>query len=100
MSENIKHIIALIIVLAMAGGMYFVIKNGLLFKGPEDRAEAIQQDTERLKREIITPLRKLNSVQFDQSFFESPEYTALEDKSIPLREPDLERPNPFAPIGQ
>lgn len=98
MSGNIKHIIALVVVLVIAAGAYYVIQDGTLLKGRYRRADEVQRETEQLKKEIIAPLARLQSVTIDQTFFEGQEYKALEDKSVTLTPPELERPNPFGPV--
>lgn len=97
MSENLKHIFAFVLVIALLGGVYYIGKNGTLFKGQRQRAEDVRLETEQLKSEIIQPLNRLRSVELDKSFFETPAYRALIDERVELDTPQLSRPNPFAP---
>lgn len=97
---NVKSIIALVIFVAFMGGVYYVVTSGTIFVGPQTRYLEVQNETERLKNEIITPLNKLTHVDIDVSFFTSVEYTALDDKSVILRDPDLQRSNPFSPVAR
>lgn len=98
MSENFKQGIILVALLALLGGFYFVSTNEVLFKGSQKRALEVQQETERLKKEIIIPLKKLKDVSIYTDFFLSPEYMALENNTEELGVPELQRPNPFAPV--
>lgn len=98
MTENLKHIFALILVIALLGGLYYIGKNGTLFKGQRQRAEEVRLETEQLKTDIIKPLNRLRSVELDTAFFSTPTYKALVDERVELDTPALERPNPFAPV--
>ena len=98
MTENIKHIIALVIVLCFIGAFFYVSKNDTLFKNHQMRAAKIQEDTARLKKEVIAPLERLDDVKIDIAFFSAPAYTALQNISKPLSEPSLQRQNPFDPV--
>jgi hypothetical protein len=98
MTENIKHIVALGVILLIAFGFYYLSQNDSIFKGHQQRSDEIAAETSRLKNEVIAPLRKLDNVQLGSDFFSSPEYKALQDISVPLQKPALRRDNPFAPL--
>jgi hypothetical protein len=98
MSDNFKHLLMLIFLIVVGVVFYFFSKNDLLFSGHHLRAAKIQEDTERLRKEIIIPLNRLSEVNINTDFLNSPEYTTLKDKSLNLKEPELERPNPFDPV--
>ena len=95
MSENLKHIIPLIFVLALAGTFYYLSTNDTFFKNHQQRAQIVEQETIKLKREIIDPLKRLSDVSIDRSIFDSKVLNSLEDMNVPLDPPDLARPNPF-----
>lgn len=97
MFGNIRHIIAIVIVLILGVGIYYLATHDNFFIGYNDRAQNIETQTLQLERDIIVPLTRLSRVQIDTEFFMSPEFVALKDMSVGLRPPALARPNPFAP---
>ncbi len=100
MSDSIKHIIALVLVLLVLGGGYFVATNDNFFTQHGNRSDQIEKDTKKLEEEIIVPLNRISSVEIDDTFFTSPEFLALDDDmSIELLEPALFRVNPFASVS-
>lgn len=99
MFGNLRHIIALLIVVALGVAAYYLATNENFFTGHKDRAAKIETQTQELERDIIVPLQRLSSVKIDSSFFASPEFQALSDKSVSLQQPQLSRPNPFAPAN-
>lgn len=98
MTDNLKHIIFIVVLLVLAGGFYYLAQSDTIFKGHQRRSAEIASETIRLKKEVIAPLERLNDVYIETSFFTSVEYKALQDLSVILPDPSLNRENPFAPV--
>jgi sensor domain CHASE-containing protein len=97
MSAQLKHILALLFVAAMLGGVYYMATSVDFFATARKNASDVQQETENIQNEIIAQLDKVKAITFDESMFTAKAYTNLEDKTVPLTTPNLARPNPFAP---
>jgi len=98
MFGNIRHIIAILLLVVLAVGAYYLATSENFFTGHQQRASQIEQRTEELEREIIVPLKRLSAVNIDIDFFENQEFKALSDLSVSLHTPALVRSNPFAPV--
>ncbi|HCC05075.1 TPA: hypothetical protein DEP58_02090 [Patescibacteria group bacterium] len=98
MFGNIRHLVALLLLVILGVGVYYLATSENFFTGHQQRASQIDQRTEELEREIIVPLKQLSSVNIDVDFFASSEYKALSDMSVSLHTPALVRSNPFAPV--
>jgi hypothetical protein len=95
MTGNLKNILSVASLLALVVGGYFILTNIDIFMDYNKRAKDVDDRTAQLERDVIMPLEKLTSVKIDKSFFDTPEFSALVDKSITLRSPVLKRSNPF-----
>ena len=98
MSENLKHIFALLVLMLVAGGFYTLAQSDTMFKGHQQRSQEIADETARLQKEVIAPLRRLTGVKIDTEFFLSKEYTSLTYKGEDLLPPVVQRDNPFDPL--
>jgi hypothetical protein len=96
--SNMRHAIALVVVLVLGLGAYMLATRVDFFSGVDNRAVTIEREVARLELELLAPLNQLNAVVLDDAIFNSREFRALRDKSVPLTEPALERSNPFAPL--
>ncbi len=98
MMGNFRHVIGLLVVVAVAGGFYYVATSDNIFSAQKSRAEYVDKRTEQARVEIITPLQTLNVITLDSSLFASREYKTLQDKSLKLNPPVLVRSNPFSQV--
>lgn len=99
MFGNIRHIVAILLIVILGVGAYYLATSENFFTGHQQRAEKIDQRTEELEREIIVPLKRLSAVNIDSDFFTNQEFRALTDLSVTLHTPALVRSNPFAPVN-
>lgn len=97
MTGKLKNILLIASLLVLIAGGYYVATHVDLFMGHHTRASQIDIQTTELEKEIIIPLERLTAVKIDETFFTTPEFKALVDKSINLRPPVLKRSNPFDP---
>jgi len=95
-SSNITKIVVLIVLLALAGGGYYLYSNGSI----DIPTELITSDqTSVVGQDIIVLVSKLNSISIDTDVFSSVLFTSLKDISKMIDTESVGRPNPFAPIG-
>ncbi|MEK7646099.1 MAG: hypothetical protein AAB381_00180 [Patescibacteria group bacterium] len=93
-----KSTIIIIIVAVLVGFGYFFVKGGssssgsaLLQAGPAAAADG-------RAALILTLLNQVNTITIDANFFSSPVYQTLRDRSVPIPDQGVGRPNPFAPV--
>ncbi len=100
MLGNVKHVVAIIFLVAFVGGAYYFATNDTFLNSNDRQAVEIENKIQQLRKDIIVPLNRLNAVNFDDlnnGFFETKEFKALDDESVELPAPALIRTNPFAP---
>jgi len=95
---NLRHIVALVVVVVLGIGVYFLATRVDFFAGPTARISELEEEVTRIEVELLEPLNRLNAVVLDERVFMSEEFQELQDQSVPLDAPALERSNPFAPF--
>ncbi len=67
--------------------------------GAGQHAADIEARTQQIESTILAELDRLQKVELDGRLFESDGFRSLKDWSVPLGEPDVGRPDPFARFG-
>ncbi len=104
MTPKLKKIIIAIIILAILFVVYAVfIKadpvNKELIKGKSTSKTLGQEDAQALGNQIAQALLRIEQISLDKSIFTDAIYRSLQDRSKPISEEPIGRPNPFAPLG-
>lgn len=98
MTSSVKHLVILLLVVALGVFAYYFAVNNNIFSNQNARANEIKRNTTKLENEIIKPLSRLNSIEINSDLFQMSEFEALDDMSVKLSKPSLERQNPFDPV--
>lgn len=119
MSKTFKKIIILVLLLALAGVIYFFLfsnkekvnltqnNSSLQSENSGAPVSGIIQDrsissieADKIGQEFINQLLNLQAIKLNDEIFSSLAFQSLEDFTIVLVQPGNEgRPNPFAPFG-
>lgn len=77
-------------------GLYYVLSaNGVLTSGITT-AEEVREMTDKVEADILAGISRIDALDFDDSVLELPEFKALVDTTIDLKEPEpVTRVNPF-----
>ena len=102
MTPKLKKIILTILII----GILFVVYSVFIKKDPQSdgllNSSAKQKsygDTKLIGNQISQALFKLENIKLDKSIFTNKVYLSLTDRSQPISDEPIGRPNPFAPIG-
>lgn len=103
MTPKLKKIILTVITI----GILFVVYALFIKKDPNkenfvsDGTSDIQSSEEAqiLGNQIAQALLRIEKIKLDKSIFSSEIYKSLQDRSQPIMEEPIGRPNPFAPLG-
>jgi hypothetical protein len=97
MSAQFKNLLFMVLIAAVLYGAYYAA-NVMDFFGPaRTRAADVDAQTQQIQQEVLPQLAELNHIDLDPSLFSSPEFVSLTDITVLLPQPDVARPNPFAP---
>jgi hypothetical protein len=94
-----KTVIAIIIILAIAGGVYFYMNGNPVSSSTSSLLETktnpvVQESATR----ILSLLKQINALQIKTEIFKSADFQTLRDYSVDIPEQDVGRSNPFAPL--
>jgi hypothetical protein len=103
MTPKLKKII-LIILIAI---ILFVVYAVFIKKDPTNTADGnlitrggvLSEDARALGNQISQALLRLEQIKLDRNIFTNNIYITLVDRSEPIIDEPIGRPNPFAPIG-
>lgn len=103
MTPKLKKIIITIVVLVALFIVYAVFIKGnpegqVLIDGTQG-TEGSSQDAQILGSQISQALLRIEQIKLDRSIFENQIYRSLVDRSRPILDEPMGRPNPFAPLG-
>jgi hypothetical protein len=101
MTPKLKKIITTLILIALLFVAYvvFVKEDPTTPDLVSNSAGSISGDAQVLGNQISQALLRIEQIKLDQSIFESELYKRLVDRSEPISEEPIGRPNPFAPLG-
>ena len=94
--SNSKTIIALIVILVIAAGVYFYL-NG----APTDsdtlltEESGLTNDANAAGARVLTLLNQISSLKIDTALFQSSVYASLVDHTVPIYEQNVGKENPF-----
>lgn len=95
MGQNIKPLLALLTIAALAGGAYFAInKLGLL--DTTAQLSAYETSVADIERESALRVNQINSITLDAGVFERADFRSLNDIRVELPAPVVSRSDPFA----
>ncbi len=94
-----KTVVAIIIILVIAGGVYFYMNGNPVSSSAGSLLEtktnpAVQESATR----ILSLLKQINALQIKTEIFKSTDFQTLRDYSVDIPEQDVGRANPFAPL--
>ncbi len=103
MTPKLKKIIILILLAIIL----FVVYAVFLKKDPTSTADGnlitsggvLSEDARALGNQISQALVRIEQIKLDKNIFTDAIYKTLVDRSEPIIEEPIGRPNPFAPIG-
>ncbi|HEY4478880.1 MAG TPA: hypothetical protein VI981_00785 [Candidatus Paceibacterota bacterium] len=96
MNHNLKTILILVAILAIAGlGYKFLIVNNRI---PSIAAVSTTDVTDQTAREVVTMLEKLRTLKLDKSIFTNEMFLSLEDFNVQVIDEERGRQNPFMPF--
>ncbi len=104
MTPKLKKIILTVVVLIALFIIYAVfIKpdpvNEPLVSGRPAAGTVGQEDAQTLGNQISQALLRIEQIKLDKSIFNNDIYRSLQDRSQPITDEPIGRPNPFAPLG-
>ena len=95
MSPLLKNLLlALVLIVLVAGGYLFLQQNVADTVGSSADAEAVAQETEI----IIQNINRIKQYDLDESVFTDKRFTSLQETHATLPEVKAGRSNPFAPL--
>lgn len=103
MTPKLKKIILTVLII----GILFIVYALFIKKDPtqenlvSDGVSDIQSSAEAqiLGSQIAQALLRIEKIKLDKSIFSSEIYKSLQDRSQPIIEEPIGRPDPFAPLG-
>jgi hypothetical protein len=103
MTPKLKKIIILILIAIIL----FVVYAVFIKKDPTDTADGslitggsvLSEDARAIGNQISQALMRIEQIKLDKNIFTNVIYKTLVDRSEPIGEEPIGRPNPFAPIG-
>ena len=93
---KVNPIIALVVVVALAGGAFWYYSSNGTSQTPLSVSGATTQSGAQTRFETL--LGKLKPISFDTSIFSNPNFQILVDISTPVQPETTGRPDPFAPF--
>lgn len=92
----VKILILVVVLFAVLGffGYYFFRTEDVPILQTRDIAGASEQG-----REVVQALSQLKNLKIDSGVFDVPGFDTYIDFSININSEDIQRPNPYAPIG-
>lgn len=97
MSNSIKYILTTGVFLIVIAGFYYVLTSDILTVRAY-RAEEVEQWAMEIDKEILSNLKKADSIQFNTEVLETNTYQSLINTRVELSEPSVTRNNPFEPV--
>ncbi len=98
MQNILKHVIVLLIVVLILGGIFYIMNYTSLLSASRLHVETVEMETAELQQGPIRNLELLNAIRFDTGYIDHPVYDSLHDMRVPLRKPELSREDPFAEL--
>lgn len=94
----VKHLFVLLFVAVFLGGLWLLLTSVDYFGTALRSAESVEAQTAQYEQEIFSVLERMKLISLDSAVFQTREFKALIDISVPLPPPSLARPNPFATV--
>lgn len=95
MTSTVKHLLVLLAVCTLFGGVYYGLSLTGFFEAGLRTAEDVRAMTDQLEQEILADFAKIDSISIDVSVFSMPGFLALQDTPLIIQPKPVSRDNPF-----
>lgn len=95
MSTTLKHLLVLLAVLALLGGVYYGLSLTGFFERGLRTTEDVRAMTDQLEQDILADFSKIEGLALDDSVFTMPGFQALQDTPLIIQPKPVSRNNPF-----
>ncbi len=96
MISSLKQLLVPLLVLAVLGGLYYMLSSTGFFDEGIRTAEEVRSVTSKLESEVLNDFAKIERLSLDDAVLRDPNFLALVDTPLVIDQQPSARQNPFA----